>query len=744
MIGTTVSHYRIVDRLGGGGMGVVYKAEDLKLRRSAALKFLPPEMTRDDSARARFVQEAQAASALDHPNICTIYEIDETPEGQSFIAMAYYDGETLKKKIERGPLSFADAMNLACQIAEGLSSAHARGIVHRDIKPANIMVTTEGKAKILDFGLAKLPEATALTQAGSTFGTASYMSPEQARGQPVDSRTDLWSLGVVLYEMIAGRRPFSGDSSQVVIYSILNNAAEPLSTTGSQLPPELSRIVSRTLAKHPSERYSSAEGLLDDLRRVQRGLDPRSSSMRAAAKVVPSLAVLPFSDMSPQRDQDYFCEGIAEELINALASLEGVRVASRTSSFQFKGQAQDIRRIGEQLSVDSILEGSVRKAGNRARITVQLIDCRNGYHLWSERYDRDLDDIFAVQDEITRAIVEKLKIRLIVEPDAPLVKHGTASLEAYNLYLQGRYYWVRRYEGFLQKAIECFEQATQKDPAYALAYAGLADGYTLLGIYGVEPPQQAAAKARPAAERAVALDDALPEAHRALGFILFNLEWNWADGERECRRAIELDPNGGLSVGLLGVELAFLGRFDEGIPLVARARALEPVSALIAYYNALVLHLARRHQEALAESDRGLVLDPHFALALYTRTQALLGLGRAQEAVVPAESAVALTNRPLLMANLGSAYAAAGRREEARRILAEVEDQARSAYVDPTFPALIHASLGDAESAIEDLNAGCRARSVWTLTALHNLPFDFLRGNPQFEDVRRRILAGGG
>ena len=433
--GSTLGPYRIVSQLGSGGMGVVYQAHDPRLDRHVAIKLLPPELTRDKTANQRFLQEAKAASALDHPNICTIFEINETDDGQLYLVMAHYEGETLKERIDRGPLGLDDAIDVATQVGQGLAEAHGAGIVHRDIKPANLFVTKSGVVKILDFGLAKLAGTEGVTQTGTTVGTVAYMSPEQARGQEVDHRTDIWSLGVVLYEMLAGTPPFQGENLLSLSNAIMDGEPSPL--TGPSASAQ--GVVARSLVKDKTARYQAVTDLLGELRQSQGS----STATTTSPTDVPSIAVLPFADMSPGKDQDYFCEGMAEEIINALTTLEGLHVASRTSAFQAKARDFNIAEIGVNLKVGAVLEGSVRKAGNRLRVTAQLINVRDGCHLWSERYDRDMDDIFAVQDDIARTVVEKLKVKLLGVVDEPLVARPTDNLEAYNLYLQGRYYCTR-------------------------------------------------------------------------------------------------------------------------------------------------------------------------------------------------------------------------------------------------------------------------------------------------------------
>ena len=500
--GTQLGPYEILSQLGQGGMGVVYEARDPRLDRHVAIKLLPPDLTRDDTAKRRFLQEAKAASALDHPNICTIHEINETDDGQLYLVMARYEGETLKERIARGPLELDDAIDIATQVGEGLAKAHAAGIVHRDIKPANLMVTTDGTVKILDFGLAKLAGTEGMTQTGTTLGTVAYMSPEQAKGQEVDHRTDIWSLGVVLYEMLAGKSPFQGENLAAVVHAVLESNQPSLSGESSSAQD----TVTRALSKDRAQRHGAVTDLLTQLRALQKGSDTAIAATPTQAET-PSIAVLPFADMSPEKDQDYFCEGMAEEIINALTKLENLRVVARTSAFRFKGQALDLREVGRKLDVTSVLEGSVRKAGNRLRVTAQLIDVSDGYHVWSERFDRTMDDVFEVQDEIARTVSDKLRVELLGQPGSSLITQPTRNLDAYNLFLQGRQCYMRMAGPPLEQALDYFNQALTLEPEYAEAHAGIARVRTVQTVLSFAAPQAVMPEAKDAALRALEIDD---------------------------------------------------------------------------------------------------------------------------------------------------------------------------------------------------------------------------------------------
>jgi len=739
--GTTISHYKIIEKIGAGGMGVVYKAEDTRLKRYVALKFLPPDLTHDSEAKERFTHEAQAASALDHNNICTVHEIDEKDDGQMFIAMACYEGETLRGKIKRSPLLMEEALDIAIQVAQGLLRAHEKGIVHRDIKPANIMITGDGVVKIMDFGLAKLAGQTRLTRAGTTVGTVAYMSPEQARGRETDHRADIWSLGVVLYEMLTGESPFRGEGDQATIYSILNEEPQPVASIRRDISGELENVVSRALTKNPESRYENMGNFLADLREAGGESGIEFSKRSSGVKARPSVAVLPFVDMSPQKDQEYFCDGMAEELINALTNLDGLQVASRTSAFQFKGKGYDICEVGRRLKVQNVLEGSVRKAGDRLRITAQLVSVADGYHLWSEKYDREMEDIFAIQDEISLAIVDKLKLKLLRREKAKLVKRFTENEEAYNLYLKGRYFWNRRYEGGLQRGLECFQEAIAKDPDYALAYVGVADCYDLLGMYSWIRPREAYPKAKVAAKKALEIDDTLGEAHASLGWISMFFDWDWPAAEREFKQARALSPNYATAYEWYSLYLANSGHLDEVGPAISRALELDPLSLIINAVKALCYYYTRRFDDAIAQCLRTLEMDPNYAMAHLFLEWTYSVQGMWEQAIASGEKLVAISGEsPFALGFLGSTYAMSGQNEKAAEILGRLDDLSRQRYVSPYYRAIIHMGLDDKDRAFECLEEAYLERDSF-LASFQAAPIydQRLGSDPRFHDLLKRV-----
>jgi len=745
--GTMVSHYRILEKLGGGGMGVVYKVEDTKLKRTVALKFLPPELTRDPEAKECFVHEAQAVGALDHPNICTIHEIDETDDGQMYICMACYRGQTVGKKIEQGPLKLEDAVEIAMQVAQGLAKAHGQGIVHRDIKPANILITEDGQVKILDFGLAKsahaLPEET-----GKAVGTLAYMSPEQVSDGETDHRTDIWSLGVVLYEMLTGQLPFKGKYNQAIVYSILNE--EPKSVTGLRtgVPMELELTVNKALAKRSEDRYQSIADILFDLGKVRKELEfAASRELPYAKKPQPSIAVLPFTDLSPGKDQEYFCDGMAEEIINSLTHLEGLRVVARTSAFSFRGKEIDIREIGSKLNVETLLEGSVRKAGSRVRISAQLVNVADGYHIWSERYDRNIgelccpEDIFAIQDEISLAVVNNLKVKLLGKQMAKLVKRHTQDLDAYRLYLKARYFLNKRTEESLRKAVQYFEQAIEKDPGYALAYAGLSDSHILLAEYSHLPPKDAFPRAKAAVKKALEIDETLAEAHTSLAFIKTLSDWDWMGAEEEFKQAIESNPGYATAKQWYAEHLTMTGQYAEAIAELKQAQELDPLSLIIGVALAITLFCGtRQYDRVIEECQKVLEMDPNFGGALNVLGMVYRERAMYEKAIEAFRKARAFDEgNTWVTAELGHAYAASGKRSEAEKVLDELQQLSKRRYVPPDNIAMVYLGLGEKNLVFEYLEKAYEDRSVGLAWLKADPIFDSLRSDPRFTALLERI-----
>jgi serine/threonine-protein kinase len=734
-VGQTISHYKILEKLGGGGMGVVYKAEDIKLKRLVALKFLPPHWSHDLAAKERFLTEAQSASAIDHPNVCGIHEIDETEDGRLFIVMSYCKGETLKKKIDRGYLTIEQCADVAQQVAEGLSKAHTLGIIHRDIKPANLMVTDEGIVKIVDFGLAKFAGVSRVSRRDHAVGTVLYMSPEQLHGEEVDARTDIWSLGAVLYEMVSGRGPFEGEYDQAVAYAIVNEEPQPLSALRPGVPKHIEQIVEKALVKDREARYRRVEEMLEDLQKIREVSGPRSVRLPSERRVSQaSIAVLPFADLSPGQDQEYFCDGVADELISAMAKIEGLRVVSRTSTLQFRGKGQDIRSIGEQLTVGRILEGSVRKAGNRVRITVQLINVADGYHLWSDRYDRSLEDIFATQDEIAKTVVDHLRIKLTEGMTEPLVAPHTEDVEAYTLYLRGRHLWNKRTEENLSKSTDYFRQAIDRDPLYARAHAGLADAYATQGVYGARPPKEVMPRAKAAAQQALELDSTLAEAHTSLGCVLSFYDWSWQEAEATFKRAIELDPNYATAHHWYAMNcLSPMGRFDEALDEIKRAQTLDPLSPAINASLGLQYYYDHHYDEAVKRYLGALELDAGFAMAHYFLGQAYAEIFRYEDAIDAVRTSIQLSGGSAQMTALfGYIYAVSGERGRAEAVIEELNDRSKQKYVSFVLIAQIHAGLKEIDAALDCLKKAYEDRSA-DLAWLGVLPmFDSLRHEPSF------------
>ncbi len=742
MVGQIISHYRIVEKLGEGGMGAVYKAEDQRLKRTVALKFLLAENFEDAEQKDRFIREAQTTAALDHPGICTIYEIGED-DSQIFISMPFIYGSTLKEKIEAGPLELDEMLDISLKAARALEAAHRKNVVHCDISGTNIMITDDGQVKIMDFGLARIaggPDG----HAGRIFGTLHYMSPEQVRGEPLDQRTDIWSLGICMYEMLAGRLPFAGDYGPAIFYSIGNESPPCLCELKPDVPVVLERVVEKAIAKDVTERFQTVSEMIERLECARKEIVEGASAQLALEKdVPPAVAVLPFVNMSADKDQDYFCYGIAEEIINGLTQVEGLRVVARTSAFAFKGKTGDVREIGQKLNVSAVLEGSVRKSGNKLRITAQLINVADGFHLWSDRYDRELEDVFAIQDDISQSIVRMLKVKLIGEPEQAIVKRYTRNFEAYTLYLKGRFYWSKRSEDSLRKGMEYFEMAIEEDPDYALAYAGLADSFNLLGFYNVEPPEDVFPKAIAAANKAIAMDDSLAEPYTSLAFARMLYEWDWEGAERAFKRSLELNPDYPTGNHWYAEYLVFTGQTEAVIVQAARTLETDPLSLIINTLLGWVPYFARQYGEAVEQYKKALEMDAEFVPAHFFLGLAYALQSKYEKALTELQLASKLFGRStLFMQTQAYTLGLSGRRYEAEIILKELENVAGKEYVSPYFTAVAYAGLGDMDRVFEWLARACEQRDIWMVFLKVDPIWDDLRPDPMFAALLERVGLG--
>ncbi len=820
--GTRLGRYEIRSQIGAGGMGEVYLAQDTKLDRKVALKILPTDVAADQTRMRRFIQEAKAASALNHPNILTIFEIEQI-ESTHFIATEFIDGDTLRRSIAAG-IKLVDILEISIQASGALAAAHNAGIIHRDIKPENIMIRRDGYIKLLDFGLAKLTapqgsttDAEALTKArfntgaGIVIGTTNYMSPEQAKGTTVDARTDLWSLGAVIYEMVTGHLPFPGETPTETISLILQKEFAPIRRYSVEAPAELERIVSKALAKNREERYQSAKDLLVDLRNLKRKLEvnaeidrtvppelrgvtltgsgqsglatasgtiaattpasarPSTSSAeyiisgikehklaagiavimlvigalglgvylheRNSEVAIESIAVLPFENQNHDPNTDYLSDGVTESIINSLAQLPNVRVIARSSVFRYKDKETDPLKAGKELGVRAVLTGRIMQRGDNLTISTELLDVRDNKQLWGEQYSERVSDLLSMQRTIASQITSNLRLKLSGADESRVTKRYTENPEAYQLYLKGRFLWNKRTAESLEKSVEYFDQAIEKDSNYALAYAGLADAWFSRGWYGYVVPKEAYERARSAATRALEIDERLAEGHAILAAIKTTYEWDWQGAEREFKLAIQLNPNYATAHQRYSLFLPTQGRLDEAISEAKKAREIDPLSLPINENVGDILYLARRYDLATEQLRKTLELDPNYGVAHSTLSKVYEAQGMYEESL--SERLKGLP--PETVAQLKQIYAASGIKGVWKNRLEQLLERSKNNYVSPADIALFYARLNEKDQAFAWLEKALAERSILFNYLVADPRFDNLRGDPRLADLLRRV-----
>jgi eukaryotic-like serine/threonine-protein kinase len=731
--------YRIVQEAGAGGMGIVYKAEDLKLKRPVALKFLPPHLMDSPELKERFLIEAQAAAALSHPNICTIYEVGES-EDRPYIAMEYVEGETLRDRVKKGPLEPREAVDLVDQVAAGLGEAHGTDIIHRDVKSANIMVTARGRAKVMDFGLAKLRGASSLTKSQTMLGTVAYMSPEQAQGERLDRRTDIWSLGVVLYELLAGKLPFQGAHDLTVIYAILHKEPESLIALRPSLAPELDHVVGQALAKKPADRYQTMEELREDLAAVAEGLRPlKARAKRAAIR----LAVLPFANLTGDPDQEYLSDGLTQEMITLLGRLhpQGLGVIARTSVMRYKNTDSSVDQIGRELRVEYVLEGSARREGSRIRVAADLIQVRDETQLWGDVFEREMAGILALQNDVAREVAKALALKLLPSEQASLAKARPVDPEAHEAYLRGTFHWMKTTPADLDSAERYFDLALEKDPVYAQVYVGRAWVWLVRNQFGIASPEEAGPKAKAAALRALELDESSAGAHEALASVRTFVDWDW-DGARESfLKTIELNPNVASAQGVYAQFLAITGHGEEALIHSERAAVLDPFNPLIQSWHSLVLYMQRRRDEAKAVAQQVRRIQPDFPVAMNVLWYLLHEeKGMEEEATEVVKALVRVVYQdPRIEAALDEGYAQGGYAEAMRHGAEALIARSPETFCLPSDIGSFYLAAGEKDKAFEWFGKGIEVHDPM-LPYLGGLPFsDDLHPDPRFRDLLRKM-----
>jgi TolB-like protein/predicted Ser/Thr protein kinase/lipoprotein NlpI len=764
--------YNIIEELGRGGMGVVYKAEDTKLKRTVALKFLPAELTHVPEVKTRFIREAQAAASLDHPNICMVHEFDEA-EGKPFISMAYIEGRSLKEKLVSGPLETEEALRIAMQVAEGLQEAHNKGIVHRDIKTGNIMVTERGQVKIMDFGLARTAERTLLTKEGTTMGTVAYMSPEQTQGEEVDHRTDIWSFGVVFYEMLTGKLPFKGEHEQAIVYSIQKEKPKPVTDLRSEIPVSIEQVINKALEKNPEKRYQEIDKLLDDLKSISAGIVPEEIRARikkeklrrkkrailyagaaivivalvivalslftGPAEAIESIAVLPLENLTGDVEKEYFVDGVTDELIGQLSQISALRVISRQSMMRYRDSDKLLPEIARELHVDAVVVGSVQQAGDIVRIRVQLIDALpEEQNLWGQTYEQPMTEILAMYNKVARAIVNEVQITLTPKEEARLSTALQVNPQAYEAYLRGMSHLYRFTPPELDAALYYFEQALEIDPDYALAYAGISLVWVSRQQYGFVMPSEATPKAKEAAQRALELDDTLPDVHYTLAIIRTWSDWDWEGGEQAFKRALELKPNFAEALAYYSTLLCYMDRMDEALAMADRAMQLDPINSLILSISATPYEYLRRYDDAIELAHKALRTSPNDLLVQIMLWNAYYMKGMYEESLESAKAVftgLGFAEISEIMAEGYEENGYHGAMMSAADTMAEFSNQT---YSSPYLIAEMYVFAGDKDKAMEWLERAYEMRDP-IMPYVSSPYFDLLDDDPRYQDLLRRM-----